>query len=94
VARTSIQSYVEYLHALRSRLPQDLVKTMEQYEAAGDFEAPEYLKILDEFLYKEHIIRLDPMPTSVARAFAHFNPAVYNTMQGPNEFVVTGTFKD
>ena len=28
------------------------------------------------------------------RAFKHVNPQVYGTMQGPNEFVVTGTFKD
>jgi proline iminopeptidase len=26
--------------------------------------------------------------------FRHLNTRVYNTMQGPNEFVVTGTFKD
>jgi proline iminopeptidase len=90
----SIPSYVKYLNVLRSKLPQHLIDTMQRYEAAGEFEAPEYTALLDESLYKEHIIRLDKMPTSVARAFAHFNPAVYNTMQGPNEFVVTGTFKD
>ena len=34
------------------------------------------------------------MPEPVNRAFKHINNQVYNTMQGPNEFVVTGTFKD
>ena len=28
------------------------------------------------------------------RAFKHVNAQVYNTMQGNNEFVVTGNFKD
>ena len=45
-------------------------------------------------VYGRHVCRLDPWPDPVARAFKHFNPKVYNTMQGPNEFVVTGTFKD
>jgi proline iminopeptidase len=26
--------------------------------------------------------------------FRHMNQQVYNTMQGPNEFVITGNFKD
>ena len=28
------------------------------------------------------------------RAFKKFNTTIYNTMQGPNEFVITGNFKD
>lgn len=90
----SIPSYVKYLSELRSRLPQDVIDTMQRYEAAGDFDAPEYVELLDKYLNNEHIIRLDPMPDAVKRANAHYNPAVYNTMQGANEFVVTGTFKD
>jgi proline iminopeptidase len=30
----------------------------------------------------------------VLRAFGGLNAQIYNTMQGPNEFVVTGNFKD
>ncbi len=45
-------------------------------------------------VYGRHLCRLDPWPDSVVRAFKHVNPQVYGTMQGPNEFVVTGTFKD
>jgi proline iminopeptidase len=30
----------------------------------------------------------------VQRAFNKLNAQVYNTMQGPNEFVITGNFKD
>lgn len=90
----SIESYVKGLNVLRSRLPQDIIDTMLKYEAKKDFAAPEYLELMDKYLYNEHIIRSNPMPDAVARAFAHANQVVYNTMQGPNEFVVTGTFKD
>ena len=46
--------------------------------------------------YKRHVCRLDPWPDGVLRTFAKLeeNPDVYLHMQGPNEFVITGTFKD
>ena len=46
--------------------------------------------------YKRHVCRLDPLPDGVARSFEKLeeNPGVYLYMQGPNEFVITGTFKD
>lgn len=45
-------------------------------------------------VYSRCICRLDPWPEPVARMFRHLNNQVYNTMQGPNEFVVVGNFKD
>jgi proline iminopeptidase len=45
-------------------------------------------------IYARHLCRIDPWPEPLARMFRHMNQKVYNTMQGPNEFVVTGTFKD
>jgi len=89
----SIPSYVKSINALRDKLPQHQVAMMKSYESRGEFEAPEYLELID-VLNKRHICRLDPWPEPVVRGFAHINPAVYNTMQGANEFVVTGTFKD
>ncbi|QQE79117.1 proline iminopeptidase-family hydrolase [Alicyclobacillus sp. SO9] len=90
----SIPSYVKHINALRDALPAHLVATMKRYEAAEDYEAPEYQKLMDEHLNNKHICRLDPWPDAVVRGFTHMNPAVYNTMQGPNEFLVTGSFKD
>lgn len=90
----SIPSYVKHINELRERLPKNLVDTMKKYEAAGDYSAPAYEKLIDEHLNKKHICRLNPWPDAVNRAFAHMNENVYNTMQGANEFVVTGTFKD
>ncbi len=90
----SIASYVEYVNKLKAALPPGVRAVLEKYEAKGDFDNPEYQAVMFKEVYDRHVCRLDPWPDPVARAFKHFNPQVYNTMQGPNEFVVTGTFKD
>ncbi len=90
----SIPSYMAYTAKLRSGLPKDAVATLEKYEATNSYDAPEYQQVIMEVLYKRHICRLDPWPDPVERAFKHVNTQVYNTMQGNNEFVVTGNFKD
>ena len=86
----SIASYVQHVNELRDRLPDALVDEMASYEKAGDYDAPRYQALLTEHLYKKHICRLDPWPPSVQRCMDHLALPVYNTMQGPNEFVVTG----
>ena len=45
-------------------------------------------------MYARHLCRLKPWPESLLRTFAHLNTQVYHTVQGPNEFVVTGNFKN
>ena len=46
--------------------------------------------------YKRHVCRVGPFPDCVQRTFADLaeHPDVYMHMQGPNEFVITGTLKD
>ncbi|MEP6993077.1 MAG: proline iminopeptidase-family hydrolase [Acidobacteriota bacterium] len=90
----SIDAYVKYVNTLRAALPKEILDVLEKYEAKGEFEAPEYQEAMFQGVYHRHVCRLDPWPDPVARAFKHINNQVYGTMQGPNEFVVTGTFKD
>jgi proline iminopeptidase len=90
----SIASYVKYINELRAKFPKEVIATLEKYEAKGEFEAPEYQETMFKTVYARHLCRLDPWPEPVERTFKHLNPKVYNTMQGPNEFVVNGTFKD
>ncbi|WP_231877764.1 proline iminopeptidase-family hydrolase [Ferroacidibacillus organovorans] len=90
----SIPAYVASIQALRNQLPEPIVSRMLEFEERGDFEAEAYQELVMEHLYKKHICRLDPWPEAVRRGFAHANMQVYNTMQGPNEFLVTGNFKD
>ncbi len=89
----SIGSYMTYINALRERLSPEEVEVMRRHEAAGDLDAPEYQAPLMK-LYNQHICRVVPWPEPVQRMFGHLAAPVYNTMQGPNEFMVTGNFKD
>ena len=76
----------------RRRLPDDVRKTLERYEAAGDYFNPEYLKAVDVF-YRKHVCRLDPWPKEVAYSIEHVSEPVYHTMNGPNEFTVIGNIR-
>ncbi len=90
----SIPSYLKYVNELRDKFPAATVKMMEQYEAKEQWDAKEYQDLLINELYNKHICRIVPWPEPVTRMFKHLAAPVYNTMQGNNEFVVTGTFKD
>ena len=90
----SIPAYVAYINELRQQLPPDIIRLLEKYEATGDYEAPEYEQTLLKHIYTKHLCRLDPWPEPLVRMFRNLAKPVYNTMQGPNEFVVNGTFKD
>ena len=80
---------------LRGELPEEVQRVLDEHEAAGTADSPEYEEAMMDF-YKRHVIRFDPMPAGVQRTFAQLaeNPDVYMHMQGPNEFVIVGTLKD
>jgi L-proline amide hydrolase len=91
----SIPLWAEETGRLRSELPEETQRVLDEHEAAGTADSPEYEHAMMEF-YRRHVCRLDPMPECVQRTFQKLgkNPDVYTHMQGPNEFVITGTFKD
>lgn len=90
----SFPSYVEGINELREQIPPDKLAIMERYEKAGDYHNPEYEELLFSELYNKHICRLDPWPEPLMDDFQHYNQAIYNQMQGPSEFEVTGTLKN
>lgn len=85
-----IKSYLSYVNQLKAALPPETIRTMEKYEQAHDYDAAEYQDIMLKQIYSQYICRLDPWPNPLWRSFLHVNEQVYNVMQGPNEFVVTG----
>ena len=89
----SIASYTRYVNELRERMSAEDVAVMKAHEAAGTLDDPAYQALLTQ-LYNQHICRVVPWPEPVQRMFDHLALPVYNTMQGPNEFVITGNFKD
>lgn len=90
----SVASYLTYLNQLRAKLPKSTQDKMAFYEEQGDFLNPQYEKIMFEEVYSHYLCRLDPWPEALLRTFRHLNTQVYQTVQGPNEFIVTGNFKD
>lgn len=91
----SIPLWAEETNRLRSELPEDVRRVLDEEEAAGRLDSPAYQEASAEF-YKRHVCRVDPWPDHVLRSFAGLeeHPDVYMTMQGPNEFVITGTLKN
>jgi proline-specific peptidase len=90
----SIPQFVAEASRLKAALPPAIYHTIQRYEAAGDFHHPDYEAAVLEF-YKRHLCRLDPWPELLGHSAHNLaGNAVYETMSGPNEFIVTGNLKD
>jgi len=91
----SIPVWAAETSRLRSELPAEVRAVLDEHEAAGTTDSPEYEEAEMAF-YRRHVCRLDPWPDFLLRTFTGLreHPDVYVTMQGPNEFVITGTLKD
>lgn len=90
----SIPDMVKYENTLRAKFPPEDLAILEKYEKTGEFDNPEYQRVTMEQFYNQHICRINPWPEPFLRSFSHLNEKLYNYFQGPNEFIVTGTFKD
>ncbi len=90
----SIQSYETYINQLRLQLPTETQEQLRSYEEKKDFSNPDYQKLMIEEVYSRHVCRLNPWPEALALTFQHMNEKVYLTMQGPNEFIISGNFKN
>jgi proline-specific peptidase len=91
----SMRQWVVEANRLRLELPPEVQQTLLQHEQAGTTDHPAYQEAMMVF-YRRHVCRPEPWPECVTRAFAKLqqNPEVYNTMNGPSEFHVTGVIKD
>lgn len=91
----SLAQFVAEAARLKAALPAEVSATLQYYEAAGDYHHPAYEDAVGEF-YQRHLCRLPlPWPDPVQRTAANIaNNPVYETMNGPNEFMVIGNLKD
>jgi proline iminopeptidase len=90
----SVAEYVRHAETVLARLPGAARATIQKARAAHAFESPEYQKVLMEAVYSQHVCRLDPWPEPVQRTFRTMNGKIYNLMQGPDEFTITGNLKN
>ncbi|MET9448454.1 proline iminopeptidase-family hydrolase [Streptomyces cinerochromogenes] len=83
------------MERLRSHLPPGVDDTLRRHETAGTTDSQEYLQAMTVF-YNRHVCRLNPWPREYMATFmeVYNDPTVYFTMNGPTEFLVTGTLRD
>ena len=90
----SVAEYVRNAAVLVSRLPAAAQAVIARHRASGDYESPEYQKVLMQEVYSRHLCRLTPWPEPIQRSLRTVNARIYNIMQGPDEFNIVGNFKD
>ncbi|GAC1568613.1 MAG: proline iminopeptidase-family hydrolase [Ktedonobacteraceae bacterium] len=88
----SIPLWVAEANRLRQQLPPGVNAALLQHEEAGSTDSEEYLQAVQVFS-DLHVCRVAPLPAYVQRAFDHIG-FVYQFMNGPSEFHITGVIKD
>lgn len=91
----SMTLWAEGADRLRAQLPADVREVMRRHEGEGTITHPDYLAATDVF-YERHLCRVVPMPQDLRESIEvmEADPTVYETLQGPNEFLITGSLKD
>jgi len=92
----SVPAYNAYAEqVLMPAMDQAKLAEIKRLEAAGQIEDPRYMELLTEQHYVHHVLRLPPAdwPDPVQRGFAHINPAIYVSMQGPSELGISADAK-
>ncbi len=85
---SSAPAYNAYAQqVLMPEMDQGALSEIQSFEESVDIENPRYMELLVEQHYVHHILRMpvEDWPDPVNRAFAHMNPSIYVTMQGPSE---------
>jgi proline-specific peptidase len=88
----SMTRWVSDCDELLAAQPEEVRRVIREHEAAGFTACPEYQSAILGF-YRQHVCRLSPWPAGFERSFAEAGYDVYNTMNGPSEFTVSGTLK-
>ncbi len=86
-----VPAYAEQARSLLATLPDSLQRIVHEAEAAGRYDTPAYEAAINAF-YSLYVFRR-PVQADLDSTFATVNQAIYNYMQGPSEFTITGTLK-
>jgi proline iminopeptidase len=92
----SVPAYNAYAdQVLMPRMDQSALAEIKSLEASGETENPRYMELLTEHHYVHHVLRMPTRdwPDPVQRGFAHINPAIYVSMQGPSELGISADAK-
>jgi proline iminopeptidase len=90
-AALDIPAWERHARALVGTLSDSSRRAIRRAEAAHAYDAADYQAALGEF-YAKYVWR-HPVKADLDSLFATANQAMYNYMQGPSEFTITGTLK-
>lgn len=88
----SVPLTIAEMQRMKGQLPARVRKTLEKYEALGEYENPAYVAAAMVF-YRKHICRLKVWPKELAYSLKRISKPVYGTMNGPNEFTIIGNIR-
>lgn len=87
-----IPAYEKRANSLKRTLSDSAQKAIEAAESTKSYTSPSYQNAINEFYGKYVFLR--PVPADLDSLFATVNEGIYNYMQGPSEFTITGTLKN
>jgi proline iminopeptidase len=90
-AALDIPTWERNARRLVGTLPDSSRRAIRLREAEGKFDAPDYQAALGEF-YGRYVWR-HPVQVDLDSLMKTVNEQIYNYMQGPSEFTITGTLK-
>jgi proline iminopeptidase len=77
-------------NVLQKKMDSKIVDSILNFEKTKTTTNPRYMQLLMGAYYDYHVCRVVPNPEPVSRMFSHSNSQVYNIMQGPSEFGISG----
>ncbi|KAI0166975.1 proline-specific peptidase [Hypoxylon sp. FL1284] len=92
----SMDAWRAGIAVLRSRLPADVQKTLDEAEEKKNFESPECEAAVEVF-YKRHLSLARPWPSQEVQAALNWfakDATTYSTMYGPSELYISGSLRD
>ncbi|MEO8564026.1 MAG: proline iminopeptidase-family hydrolase [bacterium] len=90
-AALDVPQWERHARALLATLPDSMQRAVKTREAEKKFDAPDYQAALEAFYGK--YVWLRPVKADLDSMMQQVNTTIYNYMQGPSEFTITGTLK-
>lgn len=91
-AALDVPQWERHSRELLKTLPDSIQRIVNQAEAEKKFDAPNYQSAIESFYDK--YVWLRPDKPNLDSLMSQVNQNIYNYMQGPSEFTITGTLKD
>ena len=90
-AALDIPQWERHARVLLATLPDSMQRAVKTREAEKKFDAPDYQAAIEAFYGK--YVWLRPVKADLDSTMSQVNTSIYNYMQGPSEFTITGTLK-